>query len=75
MQGAVGTLDPDPMVIVAPASLFRVLTVAQLWVGPRIAERKVLRVTKAEQLESTLSDALAHDGPSLVEISTDAELV
>jgi len=36
---------------------------------------KGMRVTKAEQLESTLSDALAHDGPSLVEISTDAELV
>ena len=30
---------------------------------------------KAEQLESTLSEALAHDGPSLVEISTDVELV
>ena len=36
---------------------------------------KGMRVTKAEQLEATLSEALAHDGPALVEVSTDAELV
>jgi pyruvate oxidase len=33
------------------------------------------RVTKQEQIESALQDALAHDGPALVEIITDAELV
>ena len=33
------------------------------------------RIARVEQLESTLSEALAHEGPSLVEISTDAELV
>jgi pyruvate oxidase len=36
---------------------------------------KGIRVTKADQIESALSDALAHPGPSLVEIETDAELV
>ena len=36
---------------------------------------KGMRVTKAEQLESTLGEALAHAGPSLVEISSDAELI
>jgi len=36
---------------------------------------KGFKVTQADQLESTLAEALAHDGPSLVEISTDAELV
>jgi thiamine pyrophosphate-dependent acetolactate synthase large subunit-like protein/nitrite reductase/ring-hydroxylating ferredoxin subunit len=36
---------------------------------------KGFRVTQSDQLESTLSDALAHAGPSLVEITTDAELV
>jgi thiamine pyrophosphate-dependent acetolactate synthase large subunit-like protein len=36
---------------------------------------KGFRVTQPDQIESTLSEALAHDGPSLVEITTDAELV
>jgi thiamine pyrophosphate-dependent acetolactate synthase large subunit-like protein len=36
---------------------------------------KGFRVTKAGQIESTLAEALAHPGPSLVELSTDAELV
>jgi pyruvate oxidase len=36
---------------------------------------KGFRVTKLDQLESTLSEALACPGPSLVEIITDAELV
>jgi thiamine pyrophosphate-dependent acetolactate synthase large subunit-like protein len=36
---------------------------------------KGFRVTKLNQLESTLSEALACPGPSLVEIITDAELV
>jgi thiamine pyrophosphate-dependent acetolactate synthase large subunit-like protein/nitrite reductase/ring-hydroxylating ferredoxin subunit len=34
-----------------------------------------LSVRKYDQLESALSTALAHDGPSLVEIHSDAELV
>jgi len=34
-----------------------------------------LRVTKAEELDQALADALAHDGPALVEILTDAALV
>jgi thiamine pyrophosphate-dependent acetolactate synthase large subunit-like protein len=33
------------------------------------------RVTEVEQIEPALHDALAHDGPALVEIITDAELV
>ncbi len=33
------------------------------------------RVTRADELEAALSRALAHDGPVLVEIMTDAELV
>jgi pyruvate oxidase len=33
------------------------------------------RVTKAQQIESALRDALAYDGPALVEIITDAELI
>jgi len=36
---------------------------------------KGFRATKAEQVESALSDALAHPGPSLLEIATDAELI
>jgi thiamine pyrophosphate-dependent acetolactate synthase large subunit-like protein len=36
---------------------------------------KGIRVTKVEQLESALRDALAHDGPALVEIITDPELI
>lgn len=34
-----------------------------------------IRVTKPEQLEQALTEALAHDGPSLVEVVTDAELI
>ena len=33
------------------------------------------KVTDAGDLESALAEALAHDGPSLVEVITDAELV
>jgi len=33
------------------------------------------RVTEAAEIETAMSDALAHDGPALVEIMTDAELV
>ncbi len=33
------------------------------------------RVTKATQLESAINDALAHSGPALVEIITDADLI
>ncbi len=33
------------------------------------------RVTRADELEAALGKALAHDGPALVEIMTDAELV
>lgn len=36
---------------------------------------KGIRVTKPDQLESAINDALAHSGPSLVEIITDAELI
>ena len=36
---------------------------------------KGFRVTNIGQLEQALGDALAHDGPTLVEITTDAELV
>ncbi len=36
---------------------------------------KGFRVTKADQLESALRDALAYSGPALVEIITDAELI
>jgi thiamine pyrophosphate-dependent acetolactate synthase large subunit-like protein/nitrite reductase/ring-hydroxylating ferredoxin subunit len=36
---------------------------------------KGYRVTKAEQLESALQEALAHAGPALVEIITDPELI
>ena len=34
-----------------------------------------IRVTDPAQLDTALSEALAHDGPSLVEVMTDAELV
>ena len=33
------------------------------------------RVTEADDLEAAITEALAHDGPALVEIMTDAELV
>jgi thiamine pyrophosphate-dependent acetolactate synthase large subunit-like protein/nitrite reductase/ring-hydroxylating ferredoxin subunit len=36
---------------------------------------KGIRVTKVEQLESALSEALAHPGPALVEVITDADLI
>jgi len=36
---------------------------------------KGIRVTKAEQLQAALDDALAHPGPALVEIITDADLI
>ena len=36
---------------------------------------KGFRATKAEQIESALSKALAYPGPSLLEIATDAELI
>jgi pyruvate oxidase len=36
---------------------------------------KGFRVTKVDQIEATLAEALAHPGPSLVELSTDAELI
>ena len=34
-----------------------------------------IRVTKPEQLEAALAEGLAHDGPALVEIVTDADLI
>ncbi len=36
---------------------------------------KGFHVTKAEQIESALKDALAYPGPSLLEIDTDADLI
>ena len=36
---------------------------------------KGFRVSKAEQLESALEDALAYDGPALVEIITGPDLI
>jgi len=36
---------------------------------------KGFRVTKAEKLGSTFAEALAHPGPSLIEIITDADLI
>lgn len=36
---------------------------------------KGFRVTKSDQIETTLSDALAYSGPSLIEIDTDADLI
>jgi thiamine pyrophosphate-dependent acetolactate synthase large subunit-like protein/nitrite reductase/ring-hydroxylating ferredoxin subunit len=36
---------------------------------------KGIRVTDAGQLEKALAEALAHDGPALVEIITDADLI
>ena len=36
---------------------------------------KGMRVTKAEQLQSAISDALDHAGPALVEVITDADLI
>ena len=34
-----------------------------------------LRVTEKEQLDDAIAEALAHDGPSLVEVIADAELI
>jgi thiamine pyrophosphate-dependent acetolactate synthase large subunit-like protein len=36
---------------------------------------KGFRVTRSDQIETTLSDALAYSGPSLIEIDTDADLI
>ena len=36
---------------------------------------KGFKVSNADSLEGTLQDALAHDGPSLVEVMTDADLI
>jgi len=36
---------------------------------------KGFRVTKSDQIETTLSDALAYSGPSLIEIDTDADFI
>jgi len=36
---------------------------------------KGIKVTKAEQIESAINDALAYPGPALVEIITDADLI
>ena len=34
-----------------------------------------IRVTDADQLDDAIERGFAHDGPSLVEVMTDAELV
>jgi thiamine pyrophosphate-dependent acetolactate synthase large subunit-like protein len=34
-----------------------------------------IRVTSADQLDAALAEALAHDGPALVEVMADPELV
>ena len=36
---------------------------------------KGIRVTKVEQIEAALSEALSHTGPALVEVITDADLI
>ena len=36
---------------------------------------KGIRVSKAEQIESAIREALEHPGPALVEIITDADLI
>jgi thiamine pyrophosphate-dependent acetolactate synthase large subunit-like protein/nitrite reductase/ring-hydroxylating ferredoxin subunit len=41
----------------------------------RLCGGKGLKVTKLEQLDEALGQAIRHDGPALVEIITDAELV
>lgn len=41
----------------------------------RICGALGLKVGAAEQLDAALVETLAHDGPSLVEIQSDAELV
>ncbi len=41
----------------------------------RLCGGKGLKVANADELDNALAEALAHDGPSLVEIMTDAELV
>lgn len=34
-----------------------------------------IRVTRADELDDALTGALAHDGPALVEVMTDPELI
>jgi len=41
----------------------------------RLCGAKGIRVSEKEALDGALTDALSHDGPSLVEILTDAELI
>lgn len=41
----------------------------------RLCGGKGLKVTKLEELDEAFAEALSHDGPALVEIMTDAELV
>ncbi|MCB9593678.1 MAG: Rieske 2Fe-2S domain-containing protein [Sandaracinaceae bacterium] len=41
----------------------------------RICGAKGVRVTDAEDLDRALSEAMAHDGPALVEVMTDAALI
>lgn len=41
----------------------------------RLCGGKGLKVASTDELDDALAEALAHDGPSLVEIMTDAELV
>lgn len=41
----------------------------------RLCGGKGLRVTKAEELDAAVAEALAFDGPALVEIITDADLI
>jgi len=41
----------------------------------RLCGGKGIQVTQANELESAFSDALAHPGPALVEITTDADLI
>ena len=36
---------------------------------------KGIRVTRVEQLKTALKEAIAHQGPALVEIMTDGELI
>ena len=41
----------------------------------KICGGKGIRVTKAEELESAIKEALEYDGPAIVEIMSDAQLV
>ncbi|MDQ1466330.1 MAG: hypothetical protein QOH10_745 [Actinomycetota bacterium] len=41
----------------------------------RVCGARGLRVSEASQLDAALAAAFAHDGPSLVEVMTDPELV